>query len=111
TSAAVADGERSADALTAIAYVTMSELDVEPEYVALVSPSTLEPVEELDEPALLAVAAKVGSTRLIDNVTLYPVAQIDHSDEGPTSLATQLDRPAVHLEPATSRETQAICSA
>lgn len=109
--AAVAAGERSAEALTATARATMSDLDVEPEYVALVSPSTLEPIDQLDEPALLAVAAKVGATRLIDNATLRPVAQSDHSDGGPNSLSPHLDRPAVHHEPATPRETQAICSA
>jgi pantoate--beta-alanine ligase len=84
--AAVSEGVRSAEALTETARAAMSDLDVEPEYVALVSPDTLEPISELDEPALLAIAARVGSTRLIDNVTLEP-------------------------EPTTPRETQAICSA
>ncbi len=70
--AAVSEGERSAEALTETVRVAMSDLDVEPEYVALVSPDTLEPVSELEEPALLAIAARVGSTRLIDNVTLDP---------------------------------------
>jgi pantoate--beta-alanine ligase len=87
--AAVSDGERSAELLTETVRASMGSLDVEPEYVALVSPDTFEPVSELDEPALLAIAARVGSTRLIDNVTLYP---------------------AVHPEPATPREIRAICS-
>jgi len=86
---AVSDGERSAELLTETVRASMGNLDVEPEYVELVSPDTFEPVSELDEPALLAIAARVGSTRLIDNVTLYP---------------------AVHPEPATPRETRAICS-
>ena len=87
--AAASEGERSGAELTETARASMSELEVEPEYVALVSPDTLEPISELDRPALLAIAARVGSTRLIDNVTLYP---------------------AVHPNPATSRETEAICS-
>jgi pantoate--beta-alanine ligase len=70
--AAVAGGERRADALIEAAREAMAPFDVEPEYLALVSPATLEPVEHLDEPALLAVAARIGSTRLIDNVTLDP---------------------------------------
>jgi pantoate--beta-alanine ligase len=49
-------------------------LDAEPglrvEYVALVDPDTLAPVDRSTERALLAVAARSGSTRLIDNVTI-----------------------------------------
>jgi pantoate--beta-alanine ligase len=70
--AAVSDGERRAEALIGAAREAMTRFDVEPEYLAFVNPDTLEPVEHLHEPALLAVAARVGSTRLIDNITLYP---------------------------------------
>ena len=108
--AAVSDGERSAEVLTETARASMSSLDVEPEYVALVSPDTLEPVSELDEAALLAIAARVGSTRLIDNVTLYPAAQINRSAVDPNRLAVDPDHSVVPSEPATSREIQAICS-
>jgi pantoate--beta-alanine ligase len=70
--AAVKDGERATDALTTAAREAMSAFDVEPEYIALVHPDTLDPIARLDRPALLAVAARVGSTRLIDNVILDP---------------------------------------
>ncbi len=70
--AAVADGERSADALTTAAREAMSKFDVEPEYIELVQPDTLDQVERLEQPALLAIAAQIGSTRLIDNMTLDP---------------------------------------
>jgi pantoate--beta-alanine ligase len=70
--AAASKGERRADQLIAVAHEAMARFGVEPEYLALVSPDTLEPIERLEEPALLAVAACVGSTRLIDNVTLDP---------------------------------------
>ncbi len=70
--AAVSSGERVADALVGAAREAMGGFDVEPEYLALVDPNTLEPIAHLDEPALLALAARVGSTRLIDNMTLYP---------------------------------------
>ena len=42
----------------------------QPEYVAVVDPDTFAPVHSLDRPAVLAIAARVGRTRLIDNVVL-----------------------------------------
>jgi pantoate--beta-alanine ligase len=39
------------------------------DYAACVDPSTLEDVDVVDRPVLLAVAAWVGKARLIDNVT------------------------------------------
>ena len=48
--------------------------DVEPEYVELVDPETLQPCEELAREALLVLAARVGQTRLIDNTILRPSA-------------------------------------
>jgi len=41
-----------------------------PEYVEVVDDETLEPLEALDRPAVLAAAVKIGETRLIDNVRL-----------------------------------------
>jgi hypothetical protein len=40
--------------------------------VALVDPETLEPLEQLAGEALLAIAARVGDVRLIDNTILEP---------------------------------------
>ncbi len=40
------------------------------DYVAAVDPITLKPVEVIDGPTVMAVAARVGTTRLIDNVVL-----------------------------------------
>jgi pantoate--beta-alanine ligase len=68
--AAAQAGERSASVLVARARGAMAELGVEPEYLELVDPATLEPVASLREPALLAVAARIGETRLIDNLIL-----------------------------------------
>jgi pantoate--beta-alanine ligase len=65
-------GERSADALLGAAESAMVPFDVEPEYLALVDADSLEEVSRLQGPALLAVAAHVGSVRLIDNVILDP---------------------------------------
>ena len=40
------------------------------DYLEIVDPSTLEPVTQFDRPALVAVAAFVGNTRLIDNIVV-----------------------------------------
>jgi pantoate--beta-alanine ligase len=68
----VAAGEIDAVQVLAQARRAMDEHDVEPEYLELVSPESLAPVSRVDGPALLAVAARVGTTRLIDNTTLHP---------------------------------------
>lgn len=44
---------------------------VEPEYLELVSPATLAPVQRIDRDVLAVVAARVGSTRLIDNHLIH----------------------------------------
>lgn len=64
-------GERSAEKLIAIA---QAELEAEPmarvDYVALRTFPALQPVDEVKEPSLLALAVFIGKTRLIDNVIL-----------------------------------------
>ena len=63
-----AAGERDATILAAIGRAAMAELDVEPEYLELVIPDTFAPVHSVgDEPVLVAVAARFGDVRLIDN--------------------------------------------
>jgi pantoate--beta-alanine ligase len=110
--AAASRGERSAAELVRVARAAMAPYEVEPEYLALVSHDTLEPIERLREPALLAVAARIGSTRLIDNVTLTPAAL---PSGGLPSRQTGLQPadPANHPnpQPPTPSEAQATCSA
>jgi pantoate--beta-alanine ligase len=113
--AAVTDGERSADVLRAGAREAMSAFDVEPEYIALVQPDTLDPVSYLEQPALFAIAARVGETRLIDNVILSPGAptelnQTSQPDFDSTFPYPQFEQPA-DSPPANPREAQATCSA
>ncbi|SIS10965.1 pantoate--beta-alanine ligase [Microbacterium sp. RURRCA19A] len=43
-----------------------------PEYVELVDADSLDPIREIERPALLALAVRVGQVRLIDNVVLVP---------------------------------------
>ena len=66
--AAVAGGEHEAGAVLAAARVELGEL--EPEYLELRSTEDLSPVERVNGSTLLAVAARVGRARLIDNVVL-----------------------------------------
>lgn len=69
----VAAGERAVPKLLASARRVLAEAEeVRLDYLALVDPDTLEEVTELHRPAMLAVAAHVGATRLIDNVLLHP---------------------------------------
>ncbi len=66
-------GERDARRLVATGKEAINEESlVRLDYLEIVDPDTLEPVAEITRPALAAVAAFVGSTRLIDNVLLYP---------------------------------------
>lgn len=55
----------------AVRRVLQSEPLVEEEYVEVVDPSDLQPISLIGESVLVAVAAHLGKTRLIDNL-LYP---------------------------------------
>ncbi len=64
-------GERIAVKLIAAAKeVIAREPGVVLDYFEIVDPDTLDPVERISRETLVAVAANVGSTRLIDNVVL-----------------------------------------
>jgi pantoate--beta-alanine ligase len=67
----VAGGERDAAAVREEAIAQMG--DVEPEYLAIVDPSSFTPLTTIAAPALVLVAAHVGPVRLIDNLVLQPV--------------------------------------
>ena len=69
----IAQGMTDADALrreleTLIANEPLATLD----YVAVVHPDTLAPVATLDGVTLVALAVRIGKTRLIDNMLLAP---------------------------------------
>jgi len=66
-------GERkAANLIEAGGRVLAQESAVRLDYLEVVDPDTLDPLPELDRPALVAVAALVGTTRLIDNILLSP---------------------------------------
>jgi pantoate--beta-alanine ligase len=67
------NGERIAARLIATAKeVFAREPQVVLDYFEIVDPDTLDPVERVSQKTLVAVAAYVGSTRLIDNIVLEP---------------------------------------
>ncbi|MCK5801264.1 MAG: pantoate--beta-alanine ligase [Lentisphaeria bacterium] len=65
-----AQGERSAKCLVNIIREAVRQAEGNLDYVELVSRETLHPLEMVNEPALLAVAAHFGPTRLLDNADL-----------------------------------------
>ncbi|MBS1870719.1 MAG: pantoate--beta-alanine ligase [Actinobacteria bacterium] len=67
---AVAAGERDAAAVATAARAAMEPYGVEPEYLALVAADTLAPVDRIEQEVLVALAARVGPARLIDNTIL-----------------------------------------
>jgi pantoate--beta-alanine ligase len=70
---AFAAGERDAHKLAATGMeIVASEPAARLDYLSVVDPDTLESVPEVNRPALVAIAAWVGSTRLIDNLILKP---------------------------------------
>jgi len=70
SSKAVEDGERVSERILSNAHSELKKAAVSTEYLELVSPETLQPIKELTSSGLLAIAARVGSARLIDNTLL-----------------------------------------
>jgi pantoate--beta-alanine ligase len=66
-------GEREVRALIEAGVRTLAAApSVRLDYFEIVDPKMLEPIDNLSRPALVAVAAFVGKTRLIDNILLGP---------------------------------------
>ena len=69
--AAFESGVRGADDILAAAWRVMETVpDVRVQYLELVDPDTLEPVQTVVPGSVIAIAAFVGTTRLIDNIVL-----------------------------------------
>ncbi len=67
---AVANGARDASAVVSAARDELARAGLEPDYLQLRSATDLSPVERVNGSTLLAVAARVGRARLIDNAIL-----------------------------------------
>jgi pantoate--beta-alanine ligase len=76
--AALARGERDPHTL---AQAARAELDREGglsvEYIEVRDATTLAPIGSVDRPAVVAIAARAGRTRLIDNIVLDPSRAVD----------------------------------
>jgi len=68
----VAQGGCDSGAVIAAARAELEAHDLDPEYLVIVDPDTLAPVARADRPVLIALAATVGSARLIDNTIASP---------------------------------------
>jgi pantoate--beta-alanine ligase len=69
----IAQGQRSADTLielmrTQITAAGPCRID----YISIAHPETLEPIEQITGPVLLAAAVRIGQARLIDNILAAP---------------------------------------
>jgi pantoate--beta-alanine ligase len=73
TAAAAADGERDAARLRAGLEAALTGVaGLQLDYAELVDPECFTPVTRIEHVAIAAVAARVGTTRLIDNVPCWP---------------------------------------
>jgi len=78
---AVGRGERDSAAIAERARAAMADVGVEPEYLALVAPDSFTAVDRVDgDDVLVAVAARVGDVRLIDNDLLTTAPANGHAD-------------------------------
>jgi pantoate--beta-alanine ligase len=67
------EGEKNGERLIAAARAVFAqEPQVQLDFFEIVDPDTLDSIERIDRSTLVAVAAYVGKTRLIDNVILNP---------------------------------------
>lgn len=88
---AIRAGERSGEQLERIAAAPIiQEAGIDLDYATLADQDTAVPLANLDRPAFLAVAARVGMTRLLDNV------HIDRIDaEWVPDVGIRLDEPSI----------------
>jgi len=67
---ALEEGERAPEAVKRIMISRLSRSELVIDYAEVVDAATLRPVGEVDGLVLIAVAARLGGTRLIDNIVL-----------------------------------------
>jgi pantoate--beta-alanine ligase len=60
-------GERDADSIRIAALKVLKDAGIHPEYLELRDAETLEPIADTTRDTLIAVAARVGAARLVDN--------------------------------------------
>ena len=86
---AVVSGERDASAVRRVVRQTLaSEPAIRVDYAEIVDAATLEPVDRIEHDTLIALAAFVGETRLIDNLTISFDSGAVQIDEGLCTTGT-----------------------
>ncbi|MDJ0772193.1 MAG: bifunctional pantoate--beta-alanine ligase/(d)CMP kinase [Mastigocoleus sp. MO_167.B18] len=88
-------GEKNSSRLIALVQQELAKVSIlSVEYIELVEPTTLMPIEKVKEKGMLAIATRIGSTRLIDNVILrdrQPIVAIDGpAGAGKSTVARQV---------------------
>lgn len=68
----VVAGEKDVQRLVSVGRERLEKAGFSVEYLEVVDPDTLDPATSLEAPCVAAVAARLGSTRLIDNLQLVP---------------------------------------
>lgn len=93
------EGERDCQKLLQIVKEEFSSpktLNIQLQYVEIVNPETLQPLRTITDSALMAIAAYVGQTRLIDNVILTvtkPIIALDGpAGAGKSTVSRRLAR-------------------
>lgn len=80
----VREGERDPEVVRSRGLAELRDAGLEPDYLALVDPQGLEPLERLDEEFLALVAARIGTTRLIDSELIQPAAAPPPAEDAAT---------------------------
>ncbi len=87
-------GERHSEVLKVVVEKELKKVSVAVEYIELVDPDTLMPLEKIEKQGLIAIASHVGEARLIDNMVLKvpkPIVAIDGpAGAGKSTVARQV---------------------
>ena len=76
---AVSDGERDPAAALTAGRAELTAAQIDPEYLAIVSRETMEPVGRVEGDVLAVIAARIGPVRLIDNALISTNGRGTHS--------------------------------
>jgi pantoate--beta-alanine ligase len=68
----IAQGSRDPAAIKKEAIATLSHPLIGVEYLEIADPAWMEPVQRIEAPVRIAIAARLGSIRLIDNILVEP---------------------------------------
>ena len=90
---AVAEGELDPAAATAPGRAILDAAGAKLEYLTLVDPRTMAPLDELDRDALAVIAARIGAVRLIDNLAV-PLPHPQTVDPAAIGICPALPRTA-----------------